>query len=276
MQWPRVSRGFSLIESILASALFGLIVTGMVGPLIYSPESVELSGRRNRATFLAAEGLQAAQNIRDQDFSLLSDGPHGLAISGNQWVLSGTSDSTDDFTRVLTITTLEANAKKVTSTVTWQQTAQRSGTVSLKTHLYNWRTSTAAPQADQVLVNVSSATIGGSGKSEVLGIVLQNTGTTTVMIDRVMVSWTKPNQNIREIKMENVVVWSNNGPGTPTGTQSSGTELNIQDISIPAGENDFDIDRIRMTGNATGDTFTLLLQFIDGSTKQTVFSPPSP
>ncbi len=268
------SQGFSLIESLLASSLFGLMVTAIVGSLIYGHESVRVSGERARALYLAEEGLEAARNIRDNNFSNLVNGTHGLLVASNQWTLSGNSDVTNGFTRAVTISTVDANTKTVASTVSWQQTLQRAGTVTLTTRLTNWQANTAT-QADQIVITVSGATIGGSGNAYLRGIEITNNGSVAAVINRMTVSWTKPNQNIKEIKMEDVVVWSNNGPGTPTGTQSSGTELNIQNATIPAGEDDFKIDHIRMTGNASGDTFTIIFKFTDGSTKQVTLSPPS-
>ena len=268
------TRGFSLIEAILASSLFGLLVTGIVGSLTVGQESVEFSGRRNRALFLAQEAIEAARNIRDNDFSLLADGTYGLAIVANQWALSGSSDTVDGFTRTLTISPIDAQTKELTATVTWPQNLGRMGNIAITTRLTNWRTVTATA-ADSVVIDISGARVGGSGKSEVSGIELTNSGSVAVTIDRITVSWTKPNQNIKEIKIEEVVVWSNNGPGTPIGTQSSGTELDIQNATIPAGEDEFETDRIKMTGNAEGDAFTLQLKFTDGSIKQVTFTPPS-
>jgi len=267
-------QGFSLIESLLASSLFGLMVTAIVGSLIYGQTSVRVSGERARALYFAEEGLEATRNMRDNNFANLVNGTHGLVLASNQWAFSGNSDITNGFTRAVTISSVDANTKTVSSAVTWQQTLQRAGSVTVTTRLNNWRANTAT-QADQIAINVSGATIGGSGNAYVQGIQLSNTGSTAATIDRMTVSWTKPNQNIKEIKMEDAVVWSNNGPGTPTGTQSSGTELNIVDKTIPAGENDFHINHIRMTGNASGDTFTILFKFADGSIKQAVVSPPS-
>ncbi len=257
---------------MLASSLFGLMITAIAGALIYGQESVRVSGEHTRALFLAEEGLEAVRNIRDNNFASLVDGTYGLALTGNQWTLSGSSDTTNTFTRAIAIAAVDANTKTVTSTVNWQQTLQRTGAVTLTTRLTNWQTPTAT-QADQLNINVSGATIGGSGNAYLRGIKLANTGSTPIVIDRMTVSWTKPNQNIKEIKIEDVIVWSNNGPGTPTGTQSSGTLLDIVNVTIPAGEDDVEINHIRMTGNAFGDTFTILFTFSDGSTNQVTLTP---
>lgn len=136
-----MKRGFSLVEVLLSVSVFALIVTALTGGLIYGQQSTAISGMRSRAALLADEGLEAARNIRDENFSNLTDGAYGLAISGNQWDFSGTSDVTDIFTRAVTISAVDANRKLVTSTVTWQQNPQRTGSVILTTYLTNWKVS---------------------------------------------------------------------------------------------------------------------------------------
>ena len=133
------TRGFSLVEVLLASSLFALLVTVLVGAYLYGQESTSLAGRRVQASFLANEGLEATRNIRDNSFGNLSDGVYGLVISGNQWIFSGSSDITDIFTRQITISTVDADRKQIDAQVTWQQNPQRTGTVSLVTYLTNWQ-----------------------------------------------------------------------------------------------------------------------------------------
>ncbi len=130
--------GFSLVEIILALAILALLTVALIGNFIYSQESAVVAGAKSRATFLAEEGLEATRNIRDADFANLVDGNYGLATSSNQWIFSGTQDVTDIYTRQIQISTPSANRKQVISQVTWQQTAQRAGNISLTTYLTNW------------------------------------------------------------------------------------------------------------------------------------------
>lgn len=133
-------KGFSLVEILLSVSLFSFVITALVGAFIYGQESTAISGTRSRAIFLAEEGLEASRNIRDKSFANLADGGHGLAISeNNNRTFSGTSDATDIFTRQIAISAIDANRKQVISTVTWRQTPQRSGSISLTTYLTNWR-----------------------------------------------------------------------------------------------------------------------------------------
>lgn len=132
-------KGFSLLEVLLSVSLFSFIITALVGAVIYGQESAAVSGTRARAIFLAEEGLEASRNIRDNNFSDLTDGDHGLAVFGNNWIFSGTSDAADIFTRQIVINAVAADRKQIISTVTWRQTPQRSGSVSLTSYLTNWR-----------------------------------------------------------------------------------------------------------------------------------------
>lgn len=132
-------QGFSLVEVILASSIFALMITAFVGAYLYGEEATSLAGRRARAVLLAEEGLEATRNIRDAGFANLIDGQHGLSTAGNQWSFSTTTQDVQDiFTRQVTIGTVDTKRKIATSTVTWQQNQQRGGSVTLVTRLTNW------------------------------------------------------------------------------------------------------------------------------------------
>ena len=130
------------MDVILVVSVFGLLVTGLVGGLIYGQQSTAIAGMRSRVAMLADEGLEAVRNIRDENFSNLTDGTYGLTTAGNQWNLSGTSDTTDIFTRQIVISAVDANRKQLTSTISWQQNPQRAGSVTVTTYLTNWKAST--------------------------------------------------------------------------------------------------------------------------------------
>lgn len=137
--WLITNKGFSLVEVILATAIFALLVTAFVGAYLYGEESTALATNRSQAILLAEEGLEATRNIRDASYTNLTTGTHGLVVSSNQWEFSGTSDTTDSFfTRQVVISSPTPNRKEVTSTVTWQQTPSRTGSVTLTTQFTNW------------------------------------------------------------------------------------------------------------------------------------------
>src|ERR1041384_6828468 len=91
--------GFSPVEVLLAATIFGMLVTAIVGAVIYGRNSTDGAGNRSRASLLAEEGLEAVRNIRDASYANLTDGTYGIAQSANQWALSGASDTSGIYTR---------------------------------------------------------------------------------------------------------------------------------------------------------------------------------
>jgi len=136
--------GFSVVEVLLAAAVFGFIVTALIGAVVYGRASTAQAGDRARAVLLADEGVEAVRNINDASFSNLADGTYGLAQSGNQWVFSGTSDTNGIYTRQVIVTTAAADRKTVVSTVSWTGTGG-SHSVASTTRLTNWRAAIVAP-----------------------------------------------------------------------------------------------------------------------------------
>jgi prepilin-type N-terminal cleavage/methylation domain-containing protein len=135
------NRGFSLLELILAVAIFSLGSVAMVTMLVDANLSTRLSAERTEALFYAAEGLNATRSIRDNAWSDLSAGPHGLDDSGASPVFSGGSDSPDGddkYTRVITITDIDASTKNISANITWNLTSARIASVTLETVLTNW------------------------------------------------------------------------------------------------------------------------------------------
>jgi len=131
-------RGASVVEVLLAIALFAIIVTGLTSAFVYTYKSVTHASNRERALLLAQEGLEATRNIRDSGYQNLSDGTRGIAIQNNQWFFSGSQDTTEGFTRSLQIASVDTKRKDATSTVTWEQGFGRTASVSLATRLTNW------------------------------------------------------------------------------------------------------------------------------------------
>lgn len=141
----RDRRGSSLIEVLLATALTGLFVAASAGGLAYGVRMSKEMGRKNQAVYLCEEGLAAAQNMRDESFTELMDGVWGLSVTGGQWELVGTPDTTDLYERTVMISSVDATTKEVTATVGWPDLRGAAREVSLATYLTDWRGSTAVP-----------------------------------------------------------------------------------------------------------------------------------
>lgn len=130
------TKGFSLIEIMLAVSMISVFVIIFITAIIDSQEVNLLTSKRNTATRIAEEGIEAVRNMRDESFNNLVDGTYGLALISNKWSLVSSSDITNnEYTRSIKITPVNERMKQVESTVTWQQNAQRPGSITLTTNL---------------------------------------------------------------------------------------------------------------------------------------------
>lgn len=270
-QWNIKKRGFSLVEVLLSAALFAVLVTTFAGALTYGQESERLSGDRARATFLAEEGLEAVRNMRDENFASLADGSYGLALSGNQWIFAGTSDTTDIFSRSITVASVDADRKTIVADVNWNQNDQRSGTVSLTNLLTNWR-KIRLTEAERLKIDVSGAEI-NSNTMQINGLTVENIGISgNITITQMQVSWTGAAGGSK-IRITGIGM---NGSSVWTGSNSSGATEDITDFVLASGAGTYPIDYLTFSKDMTGATVTILFTMLDGTTKQVIFNPGAP
>ena len=150
--------GLSIIEIIIAVSLFTVLAATSMGTILGSLSTGRLGIEENQANFLANEALEATESIRNQNWSSLTNGNHGLTKSGNLWSFSGSSDvdSSGKYTRVVNVAdvyrdgsgnivtsggTLDSGSKKMTVTVSWNFTPTRNNNVTKEFYLTNWQLS---------------------------------------------------------------------------------------------------------------------------------------
>lgn len=196
---PAKQYGFSVVEVMLAVALFMIFATGMVGAVLHGLDNNRLSGEQTIANQYAAEGVEAARSIRNQTYAnLVNSSGTGVVITGGVWTLSGTNNIYDKYTRVLTVSnvqrdsngnivtsggTFDANTKKVVSTVSWNVNSARTNSVTLTTYLTNWKAdiSTPAPTAcNEYCISLGNYTQGtcrnGASQCRAYGETVENDG----------------------------------------------------------------------------------------------------
>lgn len=151
------SRGFSLIEVMLAITFFGLIVTTFAGGIVFGKQNTAISGDRQRAIFLAEEGISALQSIRQQSWNSFKYNQSAIEIEADQWVLSGegTVEEIDDiFSRTINFYPVcrdvnddiadcpasytDLNTKKAVVSVNWEIRFGVNYSVELPVYLTNW------------------------------------------------------------------------------------------------------------------------------------------
>ncbi len=147
---------FSLLEVILASAVFVIFVSGAVTTTLRGLQLNRQGAEYTIATQYAAEGIEAVRSIKNQAFAnLVNTASTGIAKSGAVWTFSGTNTVFDKYTRTIEIAdvnrdgsgnivpaptgTLDPLSKKATSTVSWLVGAGNTQTISTTSYFTNWK-----------------------------------------------------------------------------------------------------------------------------------------
>lgn len=166
-------KGQSVIEVIVAIAIFVILAGGTVTVVLGSFLSSRQGEEETKASFLAREGVDSVESIRNQSWSNLADGPHGLTNLSGKWAFSGTGETINKYTRVVTISSVQRsaggnivaaggtndpNTKQVVSKVTWNFTPAQQSTVDMTQFFTNWQTSFVSPIAPTPLPTPTSCT----------------------------------------------------------------------------------------------------------------------
>jgi prepilin-type N-terminal cleavage/methylation domain-containing protein len=134
--------GFSLLELILAIAIFSLGSVAMSTLLIDSNITTRLGTERTEALFYAKEGIEAVRSIRDNSWAGLEIGTHGLDNSGVAWAFSGALEEINGkYTRTVEVSSVSTSTKNVSVNISWNITSGRTASTTLETVLTNWRNS---------------------------------------------------------------------------------------------------------------------------------------
>lgn len=137
--------GGSLFEVIIAIGLLAVFSSTIF--LAIGSQYLATTGTHQSLTALsmAGEGLEAVRSIRDSNWASLTAGSHGVTLSTtSSWAFQGSSDSSDGFMRVITVTDLSTNEKQIVSRVSWLNAQGQTRSTSLATNVSNWR-NTGAP-----------------------------------------------------------------------------------------------------------------------------------
>ncbi|MFA6099214.1 MAG: prepilin-type N-terminal cleavage/methylation domain-containing protein [Patescibacteria group bacterium] len=148
-------KGQSLLELIIAMAIFILIVSSIMFLVLDAHTSDRQGLERTQATLLAQEGAEAAASIANRGWRNLADGKYGINDKPGHWDWQPTPDVIDNiYTRQTAVETVnrdtqgeitdtgglpDPDTKKVTTKVSWDFTIARPSEVTIETYLTNWR-----------------------------------------------------------------------------------------------------------------------------------------
>lgn len=146
-------QGLSIIEVILAMAIFLIIVSTSAAVVIHSFSTNRLGEEETEAALIASEGIEAARSIKNQDFTNLVSGTYDVTFAEGVWQFCPTPTPGGKYQRKVSISdvyrdeqgeivesggTLDEMSKKVTSQVSWQFSPSRSNTFVMTTYLTDW------------------------------------------------------------------------------------------------------------------------------------------
>ena len=135
-------KGQSLIELLVAMAVFVLIISAITFLVLDSYIAHRAGREETIATLLAEEGLEAARSIRDNDWNDLVDGNHGIATTVDSWIFQGTEEDIDQLKegkRKIIVSSIDNSRKEVKSQITWEFSADRPREIILVTYLTHWQ-----------------------------------------------------------------------------------------------------------------------------------------
>lgn len=275
------TRGFLLLEILFSVGLLALILS-ILGGVVLISKGTSRGGQSNRATWAAQEGLAALQSMKFSDLNETETGI--LSFSGNQWHLDSGSPQTisTGITRTVHIKsvnrdescqivssggTVDVDSKTLESDVNWIDLSGQTHTItlsSLKTQWENPQGSCFQPsEANCSTIDYMTSGQWYGGK-QLRTIYFENTCTSTpIVIDKMIFTWNN-SANIQQVFIGSTKVWAENGPGTPSGEQSSGITLDISDFTMNQGVQ-YELNKTQFDRAMSGTTITITLIFSDGT-----------
>ncbi len=150
------NKGTSLLEIIVAVAIFGLISSAMVSMVIGGLGTVSRGGRYTEAEALAQEAIEAVRSIRDGAWNEIVYNQSAIATSSDEWIFSGegTTEQIGIYTRTISFSDVcrnslddivdcpgdyvDVHSKKVTVVVEWEVRSGVINTIKRVSYLTDW------------------------------------------------------------------------------------------------------------------------------------------
>lgn len=179
----RSQSGQSILEVIIALAIFGLIAAALASLSVGGLVGLEQGGEQTQAEALAQEGIEAIRSIRDGAWNENVYTTSSVAISGGEWVFSGegTTETIGKFTRTISFkdvcrdasddiapcpsTYTDVHSKEATVAISWETRPGVTNIVQKIAYITNWDSrdrleDVTADFADGTFTTTTSTTLG--------------------------------------------------------------------------------------------------------------------
>ncbi len=291
----KLKNGVSLIEALIAMGLFFVFATGAIVLTFRYLNTIQRSIDLYNVETIATESMEAVYGIAYDSWASMVDGTYGLDSGSGSWEFDGSPDLIDGrYTRTVAVSsisrdvdcildelgTADPDSKQVAVTVEWplMGSTQSRGFSKLFT---NWRNPIQCPPEPEGPGGQAGGLgldVGGAFREEFIkwwnflvlidNIVITNISDQPVTVDKVQVFMDEPSMRIFGFYMDGSKRWGWFGPGSPGGSQYSGTELNVSDYEIDPGE-DITIKMWFFTSGYGAVTFSINFIMEDGTEIET-------
>lgn len=274
------NRGSILLEALVAIGLAGIIFSAGVGLLLTTRMVGSRALMRQEALWAVQEGISALQTMAFEDLSTTESG--GLTFTAEHWQMDGSPDllpggflrtvrardvqRDGDCFIVSSGGAVDEDTREIESEVSWTDVAGRTQNVIVTGLTTRWNN----PQGscfEPTMANCFKADISEAewyGGKQLREIDITNSCSTDVIVSNITINWNN-SQFVQQVFFGNSKVWSASGPGTPSGNQTSGTLLNIEDEILSSLET-VEMHKTQFTGTMSGVTVDVTFMFTDGST----------
>lgn len=149
-------KGFSIVEVLLAMAVFAVITVGILYMSIDTIQRDTKISVNQEALLYAQEGLEVVRNIGDRNFLSLASGDHGLELDSGEWNFIVAPEVVDEYyDRTVHVedvyrdesgnideeagTFFDPDIKKITTQIEWLEGGILPKSVELSTYVTNWK-----------------------------------------------------------------------------------------------------------------------------------------
>lgn len=213
-------RGFSILEIILAVALFMIFSTAAIVVVVGGFNANRQGIEYTIANQFAAEGIEAVRSIKNRGFACsINTSGSGVARDPlGYWIFSGTENTLshnvgDNYVRVIKIEdvqrdgsgnivssggTLDSDSKRVISEVRWNSSLPTPNSVKLISYISNWKKTLLSPSKGGILAYGN----GGTTSDTISYRILETTGFTwTAQANAADVDTTTINKTVRALRV---------------------------------------------------------------------------
>jgi len=156
MIFKKEEKGQSILEVIIAMAIFGLVAASLLGFAMGGDQALLQGGDQAKAEALAQAGMEAVRSVRDSAWNELNHGQVSINNNSGYWQFSGenTTETIGKFTRTINLSDVcrnslgqivdcpgiytDSQSKKITVDVSWPIRLGTTNSVQRISYLTNW------------------------------------------------------------------------------------------------------------------------------------------